>query len=821
VSDAWDEISPKLASWSTKAKISSFVITSGVTTLVVPNLVTYASKITSVAVGSGTVSMSVAQATTLLPIITGSIIVSDTMEAISAKLVAYSTDDKISSIVVTSGALTSENVVSLTGASGSKVTSIVASSATMSVAQYSALSSKITGTVVVSDTLANLNTNVLLGYSTVSGITVLIGETTAETGADVQNRITDLITYDSIITSIKLSSAVTMSVTQAGQLSDDFATNGKIIVSDSWSAISGNLQTFSTNDKISSIVVTSGVTTSVVPNLLATNASKITSVAVGSGTVIMSVAQATTLLSKVTGSIIVSDTMTNISPLLLSYFDEPKISGIVITSGSPTPTDVANLVTAESKVTSVTPTLTVTMTSSQASVLQSKFPQGSIVNIALYTLSGDLTNGSSYLVTSSLCNVSLVDSSGNVQLVIDFTHANKQNTFTQSNNNTIEIDTVLELTNVSEVMFISATNQVIARARAAPASSIQNSALSIFPVVWNNIQYNFQPISIFLDALGGSTRNQSASELANLYKTRGAFTVYLQQLNTSVYSEIAADLVLKPTTENAVATFKATPAQMNSLFTINDAATPKTVTLNSTPTLESVLGKSWLDSFQITYSDLFPSSSFPNGSPLDNVITDMQKALFHVVLPTATLLPTNYTSLLADPAATVQAEYNNGIQLRALVTNYFANNAAEFHSAIQEAYTNTSSFAAFQKGDVIQWKVTMHVPLEGLGAPPGSSSGTSLSQPFSRVYLFQILVDDANFSAFDVTKYGKLVSEDDTAVGIFNTGNSNSATNKRTYPYQYVNLGNNAYVATDKNSTKYGETAFQAASGANVIGDVY
>jgi hypothetical protein len=115
----------------------------------------------------------------------------------------------------------------------------------------------------------------------------------------------------------------------------------------------------------------------------------------------------------------------------------------------------------------------------------------------------------------------------------------------------------------------------------------------------------------------------------------------------------------------------------------------------------------------------------------------------------------------------------------------------------------------------------MHVPLENLGAPPGSSSGTSLSQTFSRVYLFQILVDDANFSAFDVTKYGKLVSEDDTAVGIFNTGNSNFATNKRTYPYQYVNLGNNAYVATDKNSTKYGETAFQSVSGANVIGDVY
>jgi hypothetical protein len=405
--------------------------------------------------------------------------------------------------------------------------------------------------------------------------------------------------------------------------------------------------------------------------------------------------------------------------------------------------------------------------------------------------------------------------------VIDFTHANKQNTFTQSNNNTIEIDTVLELTNVSEVLFISATNQVIARARAAPASSIQNSALSIFPVVWNNIQYNFQPISIFLDALGGSTRNQSASELANLYKTRGAFTVYLQQLNTSIYSEIAADLVLKPTTQNAIATFKVTPSQLNSLFTIND--TSKTVALNSSPTMESVLGKSWLDSFQITYSDLFPSGKYPVGSPSDNVITDLQKALFHVIVPSATLLPTNYTSLLADPAATVQAEYNNGIQLRALVTNYFQNNASGFYAAVQEAYTNSTSFVAFQRGDVIQWKVTMHVPLEGLGAPPGSSSGTSLSQAFSRVYLFQILVDDANFSAFDVSKYGKLVSEDDTAVGIFNTGNSDSATNKRTYPYQYVNLGNNAYVATgiNKNTTKYSATAFTEVSGANVIGDAY
>jgi hypothetical protein len=47
----------------------------------------------------------------------------------------------------------------------------------------------------------------------------------------------------------------------------------------------------------------------------------------------------------------------------------------------------------------------------------------------------------------------------------------------------------------------------------------------------------------------------------------------------------------------------------------------------------------------------------------------MQKALFHVVLPTATLLATNYTSLFADSAALIQAEYNNVPLLGEILAN--------------------------------------------------------------------------------------------------------------------------------------------------------
>jgi hypothetical protein len=845
-----------------------------------------ASKITTVTLAS-TLTMTASQANTLLSKISGSIRVDDAMGAISGYLTTFYASSKVASISVASGTPTAQDVTNLV-ASKSKITSIAVSSVTMSVSQYGELSSKITGPVVVSDTLATLNNSLLDQYSTVSNLTVKIGETTAETGADVQTRIANLLTYDSIITSIKLSSAVTLSVLEAGFLDDDIASNGKIIVSDTMAAISPNLSAYSTNDRIGSIVITSGVQTTHVPNLV-TYASKITSVNVGSGTVYMSVEQATTLLPKIIGTIVVSDTMDAISSNLdianvkiarveitsgvlathIPYLDThaskitvitlastlimtasqantllSKISGsirvndamgamsgylttfgastkvvsISVTSGSPTAQDVANLVTYAEKIVIVN-AFNVEMSAQQAAVLQSKFFPGSII-ITDYTLSGDPTNGSPYLVTSGFFAASLVDSSdgvvGNKQFVIDFTASTKTNTFTQSAN-TIELDANFDVSRVNEVKFISLTNTVVTRASPANASSIQDTSLALFPVVWGGTQYTFQPISAFLEVLFGDEITQREAEITDLHKSRGSFTVYLQQLNTSVYSEIAAGLVLKPTTENAVATFKVTPAQINNRFAIDD--TTKTITLLGG--LESVFGKSWLDSFQITYSDLFPSISFPNYGPTDNVITDMQKALFHLIVPTATLLQTNFTSLLADPAATVQAEYNNGMQLRALVTNYFQNNSSAFYAAIQDSYTNTSSFAAFQKGDVIQWKVTMHVPLEGLGAPPGSSSGTSLSQSFSRVYLFQILVDDANFSAFDTAKYGKLVSEDDTAVGIFNTGNSNSATNKRTYPYQYVNLGNNAYVATDKNSTKYGETAFQAASGANVIGDVY
>ena len=609
---------------------------------------------------------------------------------------------------------------------------------------------------------------------------------------------------------------------------------------------SGNVLSLGSGSEVTSIVISGGMPTQTdLANLITLNA-KVTSITF-SGAVTLLAFQYIYLGSILHGSKIQSNinivdswnsnwviVLNNLSP------SDTKVVSITITSllaSDVTPSVLALLITHANKLTVQSVTGTITMTPAQSAVLQPKFPGGSIVLTAgsggsggsgLYTLSGDSTNGSQPLVTSVSCAVTLANSldgvTGNKMLVIDFTAASKPNTFTQSNNNTIELDAVIVgLSNVNMVKFISSTNTVQSRAVVAPASTIQSSALSLFPVVWGGTQYNFQPISVFLTALAGSQVTQTAAELADLFKARGAFTVYLQQLNTSVYSEVAADLVLKPTTQNAVATFKATPTQMNSLFTINDSATPKTVTLNSSPTMESVFGQSWLDSFQITYSDLFPSISFPNTGPTDNVITDMQKALFHVVLPTATLLPTNYTSLFADAAALIQAEYNNGMQLRALAANYFTNNAAEFHAAIQEAYTNTTNFTSFQVGDVIQWKVTMHVPLENLGAPPGSSSGTSLSQTFSRVYLFQILVEAANFSAFDVTKYGKLVSEDDTAVGIFNTGNSNSATNKRTYPYQYVNLGNNAYVATgiNKNTTKYGATSYQAASGANVIGDAY
>jgi hypothetical protein len=320
-----------------------------------------------------------------------------------------------------------------------------------------------------------------------------------------------------------------------------------------------------------------------------------------------------------------------------------------------------------------------------------------------------------------------------------------------------------------------------------------------------------------LDKLVDEYVEQTAEEIENLYIERGAFRVYLRELNTDIYSEIAADLLLKPVTENAVATFKVTPNQMNGLFVFNNE--DKTVRIRPGAQLESVFGQSWTDTFMITYTDLLPDIRYPNVGPTDNVITDLQKALFRVILPNVPIVPSNFTSLLANPGSVIQSHFNNGIQLKNLVTNYFQNNPENFYDAIKCAYLNSNTFTQFQIGDVVEWKVTILFEVADLGAPGGSLSGRTCNEYMQRIYLFQMLVEKNNFAVDMRPKYKSLVKSDDTAVGIFNTMTSHNFT----HPTQYVNLGNSAYVASrvSKDSVNYAATAFFESIGANVIGDIY
>lgn len=441
--------------------------------------------------------------------------------------------------------------------------------------------------------------------------------------------------------------------------------------------------------------------------------------------------------------------------------------------------------------------------------------------MSLYTLSGDPLNGSPLLITSSNFAVSTEPSSnekGDQCLVIDFT-SDGQCSFTQTNS-VVALDFFnlgsVELSNVTEVKFrgttVDATNIVLLRAQPTRSAS-----LALNPCVWGGVQYLFQPISDFLDKLVDEYVEQTAEEIENLYIDRGAFRVYLREMNTDIYSEIAADLLLKPVTQNAVATFKVTPTQMNGLFVFNNE--DKTVRIRQGAQLEAVFGQSWTDTFMITYTDLLPGILFPNKGPTDNVITDLQKALFRVILPNIPIVPTNFTSLLANPASVIQAHFNNGIQLKNLVSSYFQNNPENFYSAIQCAYLNSDTFTQFQIGDVVEWKVAILVEVADVGAPGGSLSGRSCNQYLHRIYLFQILVEKDNFEVDMRSKYKSLVKADDTAVGIFNTMTPHNFT----HPTQYVNLGNNAYVASrvSKDSVNYAATAFYESVGANVIGDIY
>ena len=448
--------------------------------------------------------------------------------------------------------------------------------------------------------------------------------------------------------------------------------------------------------------------------------------------------------------------------------------------------------------------------------------------MSLYTLSGDELNGSPLLITSSNFAVSTEPSSnvkGDQCLVIDFTK-DGMCSFTQTNS-VVTLDFFnlgsVELSNVTEVKFKGITvderlNSVLLRAQPISTQSVRDyTTIVLYPCVWGTIEYLFQPISDFLDKLVDEYVEQTTEEIENLYIERGAFRVYLRELNTDIYSEIAADLLLKPVTQNAVATFKVTPNQMNGLFVFNNE--DKTVRIRPGAQLESVFGQSWTDTFMITYTDLLPDIRYPNLGPTDNVITDLQKALFRVILPNVPIVPSNFTSLLANPGSVIQSHFNNGIQLKNLVVNYFQNNPENFYDAIKCAYLNSNTFTKFQIGDVIEWKVTILIEVADLGAPGGSLSGRTCNEYMQRIYLFQMLVEKNNFAVEMRPKYKSLVKSDDTAVGIFNTMTSHNFT----HPTQYVNLGNSAYVASkvSKDSVNYAATAFFESIGANVIGDIY
>jgi hypothetical protein len=120
-------------------------------------------------------------------------------------------------------------------------------------------------------------------------------------------------------------------------------------------------------------------------------------------------------------------------------------------------------------------------------------------------------------------------------------------------------------------------------------------------------------------------------------------------------------------------------------------------------------------------------------------------------------------------------------------------------------------------GDTIQWKVTIKVQIDGL--PTSLSSNGDF---ITRVYLFSINVvadGDTKLNKKMVdTFYTKLVSEDDTASGIFNAGSS-VTTNK--YPFKYVDLTTSQYLSSNvvPNSTAYTPTAYTGVAGGTVIGD--
>jgi len=335
----------------------------------------------------------------------------------------------------------------------------------------------------------------------------------------------------------------------------------------------------------------------------------------------------------------------------------------------------------------------------------------------------------------------------------------------------------------------------------ASVSTDVPTTLSLDPCKCNGKEYLMNSIGVFLEDLASVAIGQTIIPEAT---SRTPLHLYLETLNTSIYSEIAADLNLKPTTENAVATLYLSPSTADDIFKKTDA----TITVN-TDKLKTAFGASAFDKFVITYSDLFPTVSYPNSNPNDNVIIDLHRYLNKVALPNRTLLLNEKPiSVFANPAVLIQDHFNLGCQL----TDYICQKTTgNLYSTVTDALGG-GVFNGFLSGDSIQWKVTVYVQLD-LPVPLAPLSSNNFAK---RIYLFKINVtSDTNLinKTVNSTYYPSLVSEDDTATGIFNSGSSSTYN----YPWHYVDLSTSQYLSTNVTSAPDNYSRKVTYSG-NVIG---
>lgn len=417
------------------------------------------------------------------------------------------------------------------------------------------------------------------------------------------------------------------------------------------------------------------------------------------------------------------------------------------------------------------------------------------------------------------------------QVVLDFTDTSGTCYFTQSEGVVnLSFDNLgsVVLNNVNTIRFKTSANPdgivttcspvftPLVPSGQTPVGSLSESpgvttTLTVDPCRCDSIEYLMSPtIAVFLDALNAALISQSRPPAPI---PRSPFKVYLEELNTSIYSEIAATMNLKPTTENAVATTYITVDQANAIFSAvvdeNDVKTIKIVK----PEALGVLKTSALDTFWITYSDLFPTVQYPNNNPTDNVIIDLHRYLNKVAVPNRTLIVNESpVSAFANPASILQDHFNLGVQLNNYLSSYTGDLLPSFTTAL-----SGNTFDGFMIGDTIQWKVTVKVQIDGL--PLSLSSGGDF---VTRVYLFSMNVVDTNHPKLDkkmaTTFYTQLVSEDDTASGIYNSGSSIST---KKYPWQYVDLSTSQYLSSNvlPSSTAYTPTAYTGVAGGTIIGD--